>query len=115
MDVLVTVRRSMMHSEETALLSGKNGREIWRQRRQANETQNRGVGGTPFALADFDGDGLDDIASFYPSLHYQLSGASGKNLLMKDTSWPTVKDKPVYWAGRWPCLICRVWKQVRTC
>jgi outer membrane protein assembly factor BamB len=97
MDVLVTVRRSMMHSEETALLSGRNGHEVWRQQRQKNKTQNRGVGGTPFALADFDGDGLDDVASFYPSLHYELDGATGQQLLQRDTSWPTVNDKPVYW------------------
>ncbi|HUW60993.1 MAG TPA: VCBS repeat-containing protein [Candidatus Bathyarchaeia archaeon] len=97
MDVLVTVRRSMMHSEETALLSGQDGRECWRQRRQATPHQNRGVGGTAFALADFDGDGLDDVASFYPSLLYVLDGATGELLLKRDTSWPTVKDNPVYW------------------
>src|SRR5262249_774794 len=53
-DVLVTVRRSMMHSEETCLLSGKDGSELWRRDRQVSH---RGVGGAPFALADFNGDG----------------------------------------------------------
>lgn len=97
MDVLVTVRRSMMHSEETALLSGRDGHECWRQKRQATAMQNRGVGGTPFALIDFDGDSLDDVVSFYPSLHYVLDGATGENLFKHDTSWPAVKDNPVYW------------------
>src|SRR6185503_15537825 len=55
-DVLVTYRRSMMHSEETLLLAGADGQEIWHRNRQISS---RGVGGTPFAVADFDGDGLD--------------------------------------------------------
>ncbi|MBI4583712.1 MAG: hypothetical protein HY717_06790 [Planctomycetes bacterium] len=93
-DVLVTVRRSMMHSEETALLSGIDGRLIWERDRQISQ---RGVGGAPFAIADFDGDGLDDLASFFPSLVYLMKGSSGRNLLAKDASWDAVPAKPVYW------------------
>ena len=96
-DVLVTVRRSMMHSEETVLLSGEDGRELWRRRRQTLPSQNRGVGGTPFAIADFDGDGLDDIASLHPSLLYILRGTDGENILERDTTWADVPAKPVYW------------------
>ena len=100
-DVLVTIRRSMMHSEETLLLSGRDGRELWRRDRQISQ---RGVGGTPFAIADFDGDGLDDAASLHPSILYVLKGSTGRDLLAKDASWPEVPAKPVYWglpiAGR---------------
>ncbi|MCC6442867.1 MAG: hypothetical protein IT210_05345 [Armatimonadetes bacterium] len=93
-DVLVTVRRSMMHSEETLLLSGKDGKALWRRDRQISS---RGVGGTPFAIADFDGDGLDDIASFHPSLFYILKGATGKDIIARDAVWEPVPAKPVYW------------------
>jgi hypothetical protein len=92
-DVLVTIRRSMMHSEETVLLSGRNGRELWRRNRQISQ---RGVGGTPFALADYDSDGLEDIASLHPSIFYLLKGSTGEDLLAKDASWKEVPAQPVY-------------------
>jgi outer membrane protein assembly factor BamB len=93
-DVLVTVRRSMMHSEETFLLSGQDGRELWRRNRQISQ---RGVGGTPFAVADFDGDELDDAALLHPSIFYILKGATGTDLLAKDATWEPIPSKPVYW------------------
>jgi hypothetical protein len=94
MDVLFTVRRSMMHSEETGLLSGEDGRELWRRKRQIED---RGVGGTPFAVADFDGDGLDDAASLHPSILYILRGATGEDVLARSAVWPEVRDTPIYW------------------
>jgi hypothetical protein len=94
MDVLVTVRRSMMHSEETYLLSGREGRELWHRNRQVG---NRGVGGTPFAIADFDRDGLEDAASFHPSLVYVLKGTTGQDIIARDATWEAVPAKPVYW------------------
>lgn len=100
-DVLVTIRRSMMHSEETVLLSGKDGSELWRRARQIS---NRGVGGTPLAIADFDGDGLEDAASLHPSILYILRGTTGEDIVARDASWPGVPAQPVYWgvpvAGR---------------
>jgi outer membrane protein assembly factor BamB len=94
LDVALTLRRSMMHSEETAALSGANGRVLWRRDRQ---TSNRGVGGTSFAIADFDGDGLDDIASLHPSILYIMRGDTGVDLIARDTLWDEVPAKPVYW------------------
>jgi len=94
MDVLVTVRRSMMHSEETLLLSGRDGHPLWRRGRQISD---RGVGGEPFALGDFDGDGLDDAASFHPSILYILKGLTGADVIARDATWPGVAAKPVYW------------------
>jgi len=84
----------MMHSEETVLLSGKDGKELWRRDR---EISGRGVGGTPFAIADYDGDGLEDIASFYPSIFYMLKGNNGKDIKAMDATWEAVPAKPVYW------------------
>jgi hypothetical protein len=55
------------------------------------------VGGTPFAIADYDGDGLDEIASLHPSVFYLLDGVTGENMLSMDAVWPQVPCKPVYW------------------
>lgn len=96
-DVLVTVRRSLTHSEETLLLCGEDGRELWRRVRQPSIYHSRGVGGTPFAIADFDGDGLEEAGSFYPSLCYILKGTTGENLLCRDSNWEGVPARPVYW------------------
>ena len=100
-DVLVTLRRSRMHSEETFLLSGKDGTVLWHRPRQI---VNRGCGGQPFAIADFDQNGLDDAASFYTHIQYILDGATGKDLIARENRWPSVPLKQVYWgqpvAGR---------------
>jgi hypothetical protein len=100
-DVLVTLRRSMMHSDETFLLSGSDGRQLWHRQR---EISSRGCGGQPFAVADYNGDGRDDAASLYPSILYILDGPSGRDLVAKDCNWPGVPIQPVYWgqpvAGR---------------
>ncbi|MCI0334143.1 MAG: hypothetical protein L0228_13075 [Planctomycetes bacterium] len=93
-DVLVTIRRSIMHSEETVLLSGQDGRELWRRDKQISD---RAVGGTPFAIADYDGDALDDLASLNPSILYLLQGSTGRDLLAMDATWDEVPAKPVYW------------------
>ena len=93
-DVLVQVRRSMMHSEETVLLSGRDGSEIWRRARQVD---NRGVGGAAHAIADFDGDGLDDVCQLHPSEFYIMKGTDGKDLVAMPATWQVVPAKPVYW------------------
>ena len=84
MDVLVTIRRSIMHSEESLLLSGKDGRKIWHRKRQILE---RGVGGTPFAIIDGNGDGLDDVVSLHPNVFYILNGTNGENILAKEVEY----------------------------
>lgn len=93
-DVLVTVRRSLMHSEETYLLSGATGDEVWHR---DHEISNRGVGGTQFAIADINADGLDEVVSLHPSILYILDGKTGKDITAMDTTWDQVPVKPVYW------------------
>ena len=92
-DVLVTIRRSMMHSEETLLLSGRDGRELCGA---IAEISQRGVGGTPFAIADFDGEGLDDAASLHPSILYVLKGTTGRDLSPRTRRGPKCRQ-----AGLW--------------
>jgi hypothetical protein len=92
-DVLVTTMRSKMHSEETFLLSGRDGHVIWHRDRQISK---RAVGGNSFAVADYDNDGLDDIASLWPSILYLLKGTTGKDILAMDAKWKQVYEKQVY-------------------
>ncbi len=92
-DVLVTTQRSKGGSEETFLLSGRDGHLLWHRDKQISK---RGVGGNSFGIADYDGDGLDDIASFWPSILYLLKGSTGEDILAMDAIWKQVYAKQVY-------------------
>jgi hypothetical protein len=92
-DVLVTTLRSKMHSEETFLLSGQDGHVIWHRDKQISK---RAVGGNSFAVADYDGDGLDDIGSLWPSILYLMKGTTGQDILAMDAKWKQVYEKQVY-------------------
>ncbi|HMI64568.1 MAG TPA: VCBS repeat-containing protein [Cyclobacteriaceae bacterium] len=92
-DVLVTTQRSKMHSEETFLLSGQDGHVLWHRDKQISK---RAVGGNSFAVADYDGDGLDDVASLWPSILYLLKGTTGADILAMDAKWKQVYAKQVY-------------------
>lgn len=92
-DVLVTVQRSMLGTEETSLLSGENGEVIWTRDKQISK---RCVGGNSFAVADYDGDGLDDVASLWPSIFYLMKGTTGEDIIAMDTRWKQVYEKEVY-------------------
>jgi len=93
-DVLVTLQRSRMHSEETYLVSGETGQVIWHRDRQI---ASRSFGGQPFAIADFDGNGWEDAASFYTHIRYIVDGATGEDLLAEENVWPEVPLQQVYW------------------
>ena len=93
-DVLVTVRRTIMHSDETYLVSGDDGRELWHR---TGQIHGRGAGGQPYAVADYNGDGLDEAASLYPDLFIILNGKTGENSTGMRASWPQVPVAPVYW------------------
>jgi hypothetical protein len=93
LDVLVTIQRSMLGTEEACLLSGTDGKEVWIRDKQVSR---RGVGGNSFAIADYDGDGLDDVGSLWPSIVYILKGTTGEDLLAMDACWKQVYEKQVY-------------------
>jgi outer membrane protein assembly factor BamB len=90
-----------MHSEESFLLDGRTGKVIWNRDAQIAE---RGFGGQPFAIAELNGNGLDDLASFHPDITYIVDGATGKDLVARKNNWGGIPLKPVYWgqpvAGR---------------
>jgi outer membrane protein assembly factor BamB len=79
-DVALTVRRGIMHSEEVRMLSGRDGSPLWRRARQT--TFEDGIGGF-LTIADYDGDGLDEVLSFYSSskeIYNALRGQSGEDV-----------------------------------
>jgi len=96
-DVLVTLRRSAAHSEEAALLAGGTGHELWRRDRQVTKLHSRAVGGQPFAIADLDQDGLDEIVSLHPSVVLIMRGNTGSSIVSQPATWDEVPAKPVYW------------------
>lgn len=93
LDVLVSNRRSIMHSDETVVLNVQERCVVWH--RDVLEIglpwtdtpwpHTRGYGGGPVALGDFDGDGLDDIALCYPSEYSVVKGNTGEQLLVETT------------------------------
>jgi hypothetical protein len=86
-DVMVSLRRSTMHSDETFLLDGRDGKEIWHRTEGGDALgTRRGCGGAWAAVCDYDGDGLDDAVCLYPDVVFVMRGADGKLLLDKHTS-----------------------------
>jgi len=93
-DVIVTTQRSKGGSEETYLLSGSDGHQLWHRYKQISK---RGVGGNfGFGILDYDDDGLDDLASLWPSIIYFMRGSTGEDFSAMDTRWKQVYAKQVY-------------------
>lgn len=93
LDVVVTTQHSRGGSEESYLLSGSDGKLIWHRDKQISK---RGVGGNFFAITDYDGDGLDDVCSLWPSIFYILKGSTGQDIVAVDAQWKEVYENSVY-------------------
>jgi outer membrane protein assembly factor BamB len=79
-DVLVSLRRGSMHSDESYLLNGQTGDVVWHRDVGPCEL---GCGGGWMAIYDHDGDGLDDAISLYPHAIWAMDGQSGELLVGK--------------------------------
>jgi len=77
-DVLVSLRRNTMHSDETFLLDGRTGERIWHRTKGGCGL---GCGGGWVAIFDYDGDGLDDALTFYPHVIFVMRGRTGELLV----------------------------------
>jgi len=85
-DVLVTVRRSTMSTDETMLLDGRTGKIIWQRTVAGVQGEYRhACGGHWMSVFDYDGDGLDDALCAYIDI-FVMDGKTGDILLMKLTS-----------------------------
>ncbi len=74
-DVVASLRRTAMHTDETCVVDVAANSEAWWQ----DNLDERGCGGAPLALRE-SSDGRHDIIGQYPDIHFALSGATGKPL-----------------------------------
>jgi outer membrane protein assembly factor BamB len=74
-----------MHTDETHLLDGLTGREVWANpySKGVAEGEKRGFGGALTAALDVDGDGCEDILCAYPDEYYAASGKTGQLIFGK--------------------------------
>lgn len=85
MDVMVSVRRGTMHSDELYLLDGRTGELVWRRDSgyaPGSSYVPRGAGGAQMAVVDWDGDGLDEAINMWPDAFYVVDG-NGQNLVQR--------------------------------
>ncbi|MEM2888720.1 MAG: hypothetical protein QXR42_04470 [Candidatus Bathyarchaeia archaeon] len=92
LDVFVSNRRSIMHSDESVVIDTRKNILAWhkdtlevREPWTSTYRHTRGYGGSLPALADFDGDGLDDIVLSYPSELSIVKGKDGSQLFVENT------------------------------
>ena len=92
LDVLVSVRRSIMHSDETLLIRSDTHETVWRRDildvrapwSDGSWQHTRGYGGGPMAFADVGRDGLNDIIMCYPAEYSVVDGATGEQMHVMD-------------------------------
>ena len=78
-DLFVNTRRGLMHSDMGQLIDGRTGAIVWQQEKAAMAGQfNWGYAGIPPAVADLDGQGLDQLISLYPVCFWVADGRTGR-------------------------------------
>lgn len=93
LDVLISNRRSIMHSDETVVINPQTNEVLWHRdvlevREPWVDTQwnhTRGYGGGVVGLADFDEDGLDDVVLCYPAEYSVIKGNNGEQYALDVT------------------------------
>jgi len=96
-DLFVQTRRGLMHSDIGQLLDGRTGAIVWRQEKAILPDQfTWGYAGIPPGVADFDGNGLDDMISLYPVCFWVADGRTGR--LTRGVELASRKNLPA-WAA----------------
>ncbi|MFH1742513.1 MAG: VCBS repeat-containing protein [bacterium] len=96
-DLLVFARRSTMHSDEGFLLDGAKGNLVWHRDHAFDGTVTWGFGGTPVAVFDHDGDGVEDIYSLYPVNYTVVKGQDGTQIIGRSAAGDDIF--PGIWAA----------------
>ena len=80
LDVMVSNRRSIMHSDETVIINTKTDTVAWHKDVLKMPNHTRGYGGGRCAILDMDGDKLDDIILGYPAEYSVVDGTTGDQI-----------------------------------
>jgi hypothetical protein len=84
-DLVVSTRRGLMHSDVGELVDGRSGSTIWKHEKAAMPGQfSWGWGGIPLAAVDADTDGRDDLVCLYPVCFWIAHGHDGRIKLGKE-------------------------------
>jgi outer membrane protein assembly factor BamB len=111
LDVMVSNRRSIMHSDETVVLDSQERKIVWRRdildvKPPWTDTpwpHTRGYGGAPVAVGDLDGDGTDEIVLAYPAEYSVVRGKTGEQYIVENKG--PLKGTDNFWVfGGWPLI-----------
>lgn len=90
LDLFVSTRRGLMHSDSGELVDGRNGATVWRHDRAVVPNEFRwGYTGIPLAVADIDADRRDDLVCIYPVCFWIANGRDGKIIVGKELASQT--------------------------
>ncbi|MBC8228459.1 VCBS repeat-containing protein [bacterium] len=99
------------NTDETVVLDIHARKVVWRRDilevkppwAETRWPHTRGYGGGPVAIADFDGDGLDDIVLCYPAEYSIVKGNTGEQYIVETTG--PLKGTDNFWViGGWPLV-----------
>ncbi|MGC8639334.1 MAG: FG-GAP repeat domain-containing protein [Isosphaeraceae bacterium] len=77
-DLLVSTRRRLMHSDVGQLINGRTGATLWtREKADVAGQFHWGWGGSALAAVDVDGDRRDELISLYPVCFWIAEGDTG--------------------------------------
>lgn len=84
-DLLVSTRRGLMHSDAGELIDGRNASTVWKHEKAVVPGQfSWGWGGIPVAVADIDEDRRDDLVCLYPVCFWGANGHDGEITVGKE-------------------------------
>ncbi len=80
LDIMVSNRRSIMHSDETMIINTETNTLAWHKDILEMPNHTRGYGGGRCAIFDMDNDKLDDIVMAYPAEFSIVDGSTGEQI-----------------------------------